>query len=64
MEGFELSEFESVALFTRAWIEIGKPDNLILDKTVALFTRAWIEITSEKGKRLERSCRPFHEGVD
>ena len=35
---------DSVALFTRAWIEISSIDDEILKKEVALFTRAWIEI--------------------
>ena len=35
----------SVALFTRAWIEIGFSIARISVSLVALFTRAWIEIT-------------------
>ena len=34
----------SVALFTRAWIEIKKSNTEIAKEVVALFTRAWIEI--------------------
>ena len=34
----------SVALFTRAWIEISTAVVNFLDTSVALFTRAWIEI--------------------
>ena len=33
-----------VALFTRAWIEIGNSNYAEILKGVALFTRAWIEI--------------------
>ena len=36
----------SVALFTRAWIEITILRQCFLMKYVALFTRAWIEIKS------------------
>ena len=34
----------TVALFTRAWIEIYSRTKYASRKTVALFTRAWIEI--------------------
>ena len=55
----------SVALFTRAWIEIF---NQILDseyhQKVALFTRAWIEIYSLLYCHVFTACRPLHEGVD
>ena len=34
----------SVALFTRAWIEIDKNHTIDIGTKVALFTRAWIEI--------------------
>ena len=37
-----------VALFTRAWIEIIKWNNMNAISVVALFTRAWIEIRMEK----------------
>ena len=44
--GENKSDVETVALFTRAWIEI---DSVlychVLAEQVALFTRAWIEIT-------------------
>ena len=36
----------SVALFTRAWIEIPPPNFATHICSVALFTRAWIEIKS------------------
>ena len=36
----------TVALFTRAWIEIIKFGNKYRRNSVALFTRAWIEINS------------------
>ena len=55
---------EGVALFTRAWIEIGY---LIPDKqnlVVALFTRAWIEILVPNGAKMSPIGRPLHEGVD
>ena len=35
----------SVALFTRAWIEITAASPAVAKRCVALFTRAWIEIT-------------------
>ena len=34
----------SVALFTRAWIEIARQSLKIYLSPVALFTRAWIEM--------------------
>ena len=34
----------TVALFTRAWIEISIAPPVLIGKIVALFTRAWIEI--------------------
>ena len=34
----------SVALFTRAWIEILRRLSASMTSVVALFTRAWIEI--------------------
>ena len=34
----------TVALFTRAWIEITAALNALSKYAVALFTRAWIEI--------------------
>ena len=39
-----LNQLRSVALFTRAWIEIIQKNTLQTAVTVALFTRAWIEI--------------------
>ena len=38
------NEKKSVALFTRAWIEIHDIICVANEKSVALFTRAWIEI--------------------
>ena len=35
---------KTVALFTRAWIEIAIAAPVIISILVALFTRAWIEI--------------------
>ena len=35
---------KTVALFTRAWIEITAPKSVQAAAAVALFTRAWIEI--------------------
>ena len=37
-------KIRSVALFTRAWIEIETSGNKVYSVCVALFTRAWIEI--------------------
>ena len=37
----------SVALFTRAWIEISQANQLPAEHTVALFTRAWIEMIED-----------------
>ena len=34
----------TVALFTRAWIEIEALSQSVLSQPVALFTRAWIEM--------------------
>ena len=39
----------SVALFTRAWIEIDTIDDYAAHGDVALFTRAWIEIIINGG---------------
>ena len=36
---------KTVALFTRAWIEMSRLFTRLLFSKVALFTRAWIEIT-------------------
>ena len=39
-----MQEEYTVALFTRAWIEIDHIEAFDLTEFVALFTRAWIEI--------------------
>ena len=55
----------SVALFTRAWIEIFLEFPFYPTcKTVALFTRAWIEIYSVMGNLYCNISRPLYEGVD
>ena len=36
-----------VALFTRAWIEMGNSFGAVSTQLVALFTRAWIEILQD-----------------
>ena len=44
---------DTVALFTRAWIEIKSAIYVAITRRVALFTRAWIEIpifATENGK--------------
>ena len=43
---------KSVALFTRAWIEIHTQISLPVIWVVALFTRAWIEIDCYSGQFL------------
>ena len=42
--------YNSVALFTRAWIEIKGGIATCRYSVVALFTRAWIEIPRSRGK--------------
>ena len=54
----------SVALFTRAWIEILSILYRAFVKTVALFTRAWIEIFIHLYHLSLLYGRPLHEGVD
>ena len=54
----------SVALFTRAWIEIAIMDVMIKILVVALFTRAWIEIEDQEAHRDRSTGRPLNEGVD
>ena len=54
----------SVALFTRAWIEIAKFDLTGFVPLVALFTRAWIEMVNVCKSNFADPCRPLHEGVD
>ena len=44
MGSMHLDGISIVALFTRAWIEIGRTTNSTNPIKVALFTRAWIEI--------------------
>ena len=39
-----MRSISAVALFTRAWIEMGTSPAVIISTNVALFTRAWIEI--------------------
>ncbi len=55
---------ESVALFTRAWIEMISNVPPFICFGVALFTRAWIEIQPEMEALDAVPCRPLHEGVD
>ena len=59
-----MARYVTVALFTRAWIEIFKSFVAFLRRYVALFTRAWIEIKNLY--KLYKVCisRPLHEGVD
>ena len=54
----------SVALFTRAWIEIVNCCYNSAIFNVALFTRAWIEIPEELTRSIPLCGRPLHEGVD
>ena len=54
----------SVALFTRAWIEIYLTCDTIGCVIVALFTRAWIEIQTQISLPVIWVSRPLHEGVD
>ena len=56
--------FVSVALFTRAWIEMITGTQAPQPHSVALFTRAWIEIFIAKQQITFGSGRPLHEGVD
>ena len=59
-----LAEPTSVALFTRAWIEMDDQTIALVENIVALFTRAWIEIQPEMEALDAVPCRPLHEGVD
>ena len=54
----------TVALFTRAWIEIplSHVGNHVCK--VALFTRAWIEIPAHLSRAGGCVRRPLYEGVD
>ena len=54
----------SVALFTRAWIEMYKTTCVSIALAVALFTRAWIEIYCLSSLVSLLTRRPLHEGVD
>ena len=54
----------SVALFTRAWIEIDISPFESYTLSVALFTRAWIEISSLRTYIRSATGRPLYEGVD
>ena len=54
----------SVALFTRAWIEISRAYRRKQSNFVALFTRAWIEMRYSGIVRTSYQRRPLHEGVD
>ena len=54
----------TVALFTRAWIEISSSMSLEKATDVALFTRAWIEIHLFNDITSIFFGRPLHEGVD
>ena len=54
----------SVALFTRAWIEIERDRRILKLRLVALFTRAWIEIVMGNLYCSIIDGRPLHEGVD
>ena len=54
----------SVALFTRAWIEILIFFLYSNFMSVALFTRAWIEIHLQYQTLFYMLRRPLHEGVD
>ena len=54
----------TVALFTRAWIEISAQIKIRSESQVALFTRAWIEIERYLVHVVVPQGRPLHEGVD
>ena len=57
-------EKATVALFTRAWIEIAASFATSSGTFVALFTRAWIEIIIDYNTLSPICRRPLHEGVD
>ena len=61
---FVLGGIETVALFTRAWIEICQVIYLPASRSVALFTRAWIEMRPKRSPQFPCASRPLHEGVD
>ena len=52
----------SVALFARAWIEIGQFTELCITNNVALFARAWIEIWVENYEDLSDDTSPSLRG--
>ena len=52
-----------VALFTRAWIEIGNPDNLILDNMSPSSRGRGLKYDKHENTDTD-SSRPLHEGVD
>ena len=49
----------SVALFTRAWIEMCRYHRPLRRQYVALFTRAWIEITHNPEKSNSKNVALF-----
>ena len=49
----------SVALFTRAWIEILSAETYLCIVLVALFTRAWIEIEKPHNKAKNKHVALF-----
>ena len=52
-----------VALYARAWVEIGKGKRRTSPLTVALYARAWVEILKD-GVVLDKLYRrPLREGV-
>ena len=55
---------KTVALFTRAWIEIPIKRCSRFSRHVALFTRAWIEISFSEAVSEYFKSRPLYEGVD
>ena len=57
-------EIATVALFTRAWIEIHMMSWYTFVDIVALFTRAWIEMCLCLWCSFCQKGRPLHEGVD
>ena len=54
----------TVALFTRAWIEMLTSAGISPAVKVALFTRAWIEIRLAEASAVPVEGRPLYEGVD
>ena len=62
-ENFQIF-YPTVALFTRAWIEIFLLNFMLSQDNVALFTRAWIEMLIAVSQPYKGERRPLHEGVD